>query len=143
MASDVFLDSSYAIALAAASDQLHARAIEVGRKTRAEQRRVVTTHAVLCEVANSLARRRYRRAAVKLLRSIQGDRTFEVVPVSNELFAKGLELYSQRLDKQWGLTDCLSFIVMQERGITEALTADEHFRQAGFVPLLGSSGDAP
>jgi predicted nucleic acid-binding protein len=47
------------------------------------------------------------------------------------------------MDKPWGLTDCLSFIVMQERGITEALTADEHFRQAGFVPLLGRSGDTP
>jgi len=59
-----------------------------------------------------------------------------VVPLSEALFRQSFDLYRQRLDKEWGLTDCISFVVMQERGITEALTADHHFRQAGFLALL-------
>lgn len=139
MPSDVFLDSSYAIALAAVSDRLHASAIEIAERMRAERRRLVTTHAVLCEIANSLAKLRYRAAAVQLLQSIQADTSVELVAVSDDLLAKGFSLYSQRMDKQWGLTDCISFVVMQERGITEALTADDHFQQAGFVALLGNA----
>jgi uncharacterized protein len=42
-----------------------------------------------------------------------------------------------RRDKEWSLTDCISFVVMKERGLTEALTADHHFEQAGFKALLG------
>ena len=55
---------------------------------------------------------------------------------SPELFASGSDLYAQRLDKDWSLTDCISFVVMRERGIAEALTADHHFEQAGFTILL-------
>ncbi len=139
MPNDVFLDSSYAIALAAVSDRLHTSAIEIAERMRAEQRHLVTTHAVLCEIANSLAKPRYRAAAVQLLHSIQADASIELVAISDDLLAKGFSLYSQRMDKQWGLTDCISFVVMQERGITEALTADGHFQQAGFVALPGSA----
>ena len=56
--------------------------------------------------------------------------------LSEQLYHRAFELFKQRPDKAWGLVDCISFIVMQDRGITEALTADEHFRQAGFTPLL-------
>jgi predicted nucleic acid-binding protein len=59
-----------------------------------------------------------------------------VVPPSTELFEAGIDLYSRRPDKEWSLTDCISFVVMQERGITEALTGDYHFVQAGFSILL-------
>ena len=60
----------------------------------------------------------------------------EVVSISAALWNEALELYHQHRDKQWTLTDCASFIVMRERGITEALTGDRHFEQAGFVALL-------
>jgi predicted nucleic acid-binding protein len=60
----------------------------------------------------------------------------EVIPVSAGLFAAGWALYSQRLDKEWGLTDCISFSVMIERQITDAFTSDHHFEQAGFRKLL-------
>ena len=136
MQNEVFLDSSYAIALAAVSDEWHGPAIEIALQMKAERTRMVTTHAVLCEIANSLTKQRFRPAAVQLLRSIQADPHIEVIAVSDELFAKGFQLYSQRMDKEWGLTDCISFIVMRQHGITEGLTTDEHFRQAGFVALL-------
>jgi len=50
--------------------------------------------------------------------------------------ASGWTLYQQRPDKEWGLTDCISFVVMQEQGISEAFTSDHHFTQAGFTILL-------
>jgi hypothetical protein len=52
------------------------------------------------------------------------------------LFDARVALYGERMDKDWPLTDCISFVVMQREGITDALTGDRHFEQAGFVPLL-------
>jgi predicted nucleic acid-binding protein len=60
----------------------------------------------------------------------------ELVYSSPQLFEKGLTLHGQRQDKEWSLTDCISFVVMEERGITQALTYDHHFEQAGFTALL-------
>jgi predicted nucleic acid-binding protein len=59
-----------------------------------------------------------------------------LLPLSEELYARALELYGSRPDKEWGLIDCASFVVMSERGITKALTADEHFQQCSFRALL-------
>lgn len=59
-----------------------------------------------------------------------------IVAASPELMHRGIELYEARSDKDWSLTDCTSFIVMQDRGLTDALTGDHHFEQAGFRPLL-------
>lgn len=59
-----------------------------------------------------------------------------IVPPTQELFVRGIDLYARRPDKERGLTDCISFLVMQEQGITHALTADHHFEQAGFTMLL-------
>jgi predicted nucleic acid-binding protein len=60
----------------------------------------------------------------------------EVVPASRESLDNALEMYHEHADKEWTLTDCVSFIVMRERELTEALTQDHHFEQAGFVALL-------
>lgn len=88
------------------------------------------------EIGNALAKRRYRAAAVRLLDAIEHDPVVEVVPLSEQLYARAVELYRERPDKEWGLTDCASFVLMRERGIADALTADDHFRQAGFGALL-------
>jgi predicted nucleic acid-binding protein len=70
---DVFLDAAYAIALAAPSDQLHSRAVELAEQLEADRTRLVTTRAVLLEIGNALSRRRYRAAAVQLLSSLHSD----------------------------------------------------------------------
>jgi predicted nucleic acid-binding protein len=59
-----------------------------------------------------------------------------VVPATAELFAAGMKLFRSRIDKEWGLTDCTSFVIMQERKLHESLTSDDHFRQAEFSALL-------
>lgn len=133
---EIFLDASYAIALASRSDQHHARAVELAKRIEAGKIPLVTTRAVVLEIGNVLAKQRYRRTAVTLLESIEDDKRIDVVPLTEGLVSQAFELYKQRTDKEWGLTDCISFILMRERGLQEALTADGHFRQAGFRALL-------
>ncbi len=133
--SSVFLDASYAIALSVETDAHHSAAVHLSR--RLESRATfITTRAVLLEIGNALSRSRFRQGLVNLLTDIEADPDVEIVPLSDELYAKGLSLLQTRPDKRWGLTDCISFVVMQERGLVAALTADAHFRQAGFQPLL-------
>lgn len=133
---DLFLDTSFAIALAASTDRHHARAQDLATQLERDKTRLVTTAAVLLEIGNALARPRYRSAAVALLAALESDPQVEVIPLSPSLYRRGFDLYRQRSDKSWGLTDCISFVVMSERSLGEALSADEHFEQAGFRALL-------
>jgi len=136
VANELFLDSSYAIALAASSDQLHSRALELAEEIVSQSRRLVTTRAVLLEIGNALSKQRYRAAAVQLLASLESDPSVEIVLLTGELYAQAFELFRDRLDKEWSLTDCASFVVMQTRSLTDALSSDEHFEQAGYRALL-------
>jgi len=131
-----FLDTSFAIALAVPRDDLHERAVALSHELEKTRARLVTTRAVILEIGNALARRRYRRAAVELLAALESDPAVRIVPLSEKLYREGYELYTARPDKDWGLTDCCSFALMRSLGLVEALTADEHFRQAGFRALL-------
>ncbi|MBV9469842.1 MAG: type II toxin-antitoxin system VapC family toxin, partial [Abitibacteriaceae bacterium] len=90
----------------------------------AAQTRLVTTRAILMEVGNALSKQRFRHAAVDLLQSLEDDPNVEIVPFSEELYRKAFKLYRERPDKEWGLIDCVSFVVMQERSLIEALTTD-------------------
>lgn len=132
----LFLDASYAIALSAPSDRHHERAVVLAGAMEAERTKLITTRAVVLEIGNALSKLRYRNAAVELLNALEYDASVEIIPLSEELCSRAFELYQARPDKEWGLTDCISFVIMKDRGITNALTADEHFRQAGFNPLL-------
>jgi predicted nucleic acid-binding protein len=97
---------------------------------------MLTTGPVLVEIADGLSAARHRQSALELLDAIERDDTIDIVPFSRELYERGLALYRRRPDKEWGLTDCMSFVVMDDHGITESLTADRHFTQAGFRALL-------
>jgi len=103
---------------------------------RSRKTKVTTTTGVLLEIGNSLAKPHVRPYAGQAIESLLRDPSVEVVQLNNELFARALELYQRRSDKEWGLVDCVSFVVMSDRGLTEALTSDEHFEQAGFIALL-------
>jgi predicted nucleic acid-binding protein len=131
-----FLDTSYALALSAPSDQFHERATHLADELEAANARLLTTRAVLLEIGNALARPRYRAAAVALLDSLENDPTVEILPLSGELYDRARSLFRSRMDKEWGLIDCISFVVMSDRHIAKALTADEHFQQCGFRALL-------
>nr|VFJ54054.1 MAG: hypothetical protein BECKFM1743A_GA0114220_101252 [Candidatus Kentron sp. FM]VFJ54380.1 MAG: hypothetical protein BECKFM1743C_GA0114222_101385 [Candidatus Kentron sp. FM]VFK10272.1 MAG: hypothetical protein BECKFM1743B_GA0114221_101342 [Candidatus Kentron sp. FM] len=129
----IFLDTGYMLALLNSRDEFHTRALQLADEIDG---RFITTEAVLLEIGNALAKLPWRELAVNTLNDLRDDESVEILPVGPDLFAKALAFYSHRMDKEWGLTDCMSFIVMKERKLTDALTADHHFEQAGFRALL-------
>ena len=133
---EVFLDTAYAIALSAPSDLRHAQAVTLAAWIESSSIRLVTTRAVMLEIGNALAKARYRKAAVDLLEAIENDNAVEIVGLSEALWDRAYRLFRDRTDKEWGMIDCVSFIVMEDRHIADALTTDEHFQQAGFRALL-------
>lgn len=136
MKAEVFLDTAYAIALSSPNDRFHQRAVQLANELKSAGTRLVTTRAILLEIGNALSKQRFRRAAVMLLNSLETDLRVEIIPLTEPLYARALQLYRERPDKEWALTDCVSFIVMEDRGIEEALTTDEHFQQARFHALM-------
>jgi predicted nucleic acid-binding protein len=129
----VFADTFFFLAILNPRDAAHARAL-----TAASQRTgpIVTTQWVLTEVADALAATPDRHLFETLLNNLKQEPDDTVVPATADLYGEGVRLYLDRPDKGWSLTDCISFVVMEERGIREALTGDHHFEQAGFVALL-------
>lgn len=129
----VFADTSFYVALLNRRDELRKAALNFMEGYTGE---VLTTEFVLLELGNFLSGSVHRPRFplfVERLRVQDGDR---ILTVSTGLFNRGLELYARRADKQWSMTDCISFVVMQEYGLTEALTADHHFEQVGFTALM-------
>ncbi len=132
----VFADASYWIATLNPKDELHAVAREVSKNLG--PCRIVTSEMVLVELLNSLSGfgDQMRNIAAETVRSLEKDPNVEVVPQTSLQFQAAVKHYASRLDKEWGATDCASFLPMEQKGISEALTGDQHFRQAGLTILL-------
>lgn len=129
----VFADASFYVALLSPRDQHHGDAIRVSGQLRGP---IVVTEFVLIETANALATVDARQRAVALWNHLRRDPYVTIVEADADLVARGLDLYAQRADKQWSLTDCISFAVMEQFALCDALTADHHFEQAGFRAML-------
>jgi predicted nucleic acid-binding protein len=129
----LFADTFYYIALLSPTDAAHTRAVEF---TRTYNELMVTTAWIITELADGMADSSTRQAFTNFYYAVRLDPQVSVVQPEQHFFDEGLELYRTRLDKDWSLTDCISFVVMQTQGITEALTGDHHFEQAGFKALL-------
>jgi len=133
-----FLDTSFAVALLNPRDELHATACRWFPRLRGAAE-VWVTEAVLTEIGNGLASMDRQRAAL-FLRQCHREGSFRVVSVDPPLMRRAVELYRARPDKTWGMTDCIPFLVMEDQGLSDALTADRHFPQAGFRALLLGGG---
>ena len=133
---EVFVDTAAWLALLNQSDQLHQQAKAVEKSLHASRCLWVTTDFILIEVADALCSVSQRSQTAKLIRNLKSLKSVLVVPLDSELLEQGFALYESRLDQDWGLTDCTSFVVMEQRRITEAFTSDRHFEQAGFVRLI-------
>ncbi len=133
---EIFVDTAFIYGVISPRDQWHEKAVEWQHKIETERSPLVTTEFILAEIADGLAAPKFRLEVSKIIHSLQDNPFVYVVPASSELFRKALNLFDNRPDKDWGLTDCASFVVMEELGLTDALTADDHFRQAGFNALL-------
>ena len=131
----VFADSSFYVALTNPDDEHHAAALSWAGQLRLH---VVLTDYILVELGGFLAKTTARGLFLRLLDQIRGDPNTRVVRASKHLMDQGLTLFRERPDKDWSLTDCISFRVMTSLKIPDALTADHHFEQAGFRALLKS-----
>ncbi len=129
----LFADTSFYVALLNPRDLVHEKALQVGEDSHCP---VLLSDFILLELGNIFSGTGQRSLFSKLAGRLNSDPNVRIIPASRDLLEKGLALFSRREDKQWSLTDCTSFIIMQEEGLTEALTADHHFEQAGFTILL-------
>jgi uncharacterized protein len=132
----VFADTGYWVALLNPHDDLHSKAISLSKLLQPIH--IVTSEMVLAEVLNDFSDRgQYlRQSAVNLMESLYQSPNITVIAQTSEQFQMAFNLYKQRPDKAWSQTDCVSFIIMEEYKITEALAYDKHFAQAGFTPLM-------
>lgn len=131
-----FVDTVAWIALANTRDSLHSRARDIFGQLWDNETHFLTSEFVLVELANALSSSAIRSQTAAFIRSLNLSRSIEIIPSSTELFYRGLELFESRTDKDWGLVDCTSFVIMTERSVNDVFTEDHHFTQAGFTALL-------
>jgi uncharacterized protein len=130
----LFLDTAFIQALLNPRDDYHNQAKQLFPRIRAASE-VWITEAIFAEVGNALSALN-RNGAVQFIQQCYRTENIRVVSVDTSLLMQALDLYQSRSDKAWGLTDCISFVVMQQQNITDAVTADRHFVQAGFRALM-------
>jgi predicted nucleic acid-binding protein len=130
----VFADTFFFFAVGNDRDPAHTKATAFSLTYTGK---LVTTGWVLTELADGWSRPvSWRVEFEPLLSELRANPNVTILTFSDELFKAGIELYADRPDKEWSLTDCISFVVMEREGIREALTGDHHFEQAGFIALL-------
>lgn len=136
MASDIFVDTSGFYAMLVRGDDRHAAAQRVLREARRRQRGFVTTDYVLDETATLLKSRGFAHLLGPWFAKLDTSRACRIEWTDPERFHETRAFFLKHADQAWSFTDCLSFRVMKELRIVEALTKDAHFGQAGFTPLL-------
>ena len=129
----VFADTSFYQALLNPRDSWHKTALELSNAFRGQ---VLTSEYVLCELGALMSHGHLRQLFLELVSGLESAPHVEIIPASHEHFEAGLDLFSGRPDKEWSLTDCVSFVLMQRHNIAEALASDRHFEQAGFHLLM-------
>lgn len=130
----IYLDTVFVQGLLNRRDKYHSAAQRLLPIVRAAAE-VYVSDAVLVEIANGLSS--YNRSgAAEFIRQCYATANMHVIPVDSELLLRGLDLYEARPDKDWGLTDCVSFVIMSDRGLVDAITADVHYQQAGYRALM-------
>ncbi len=132
----VFLDTSFVVALENTHDPHHACAKSLDDELLRENVVLLLHLGIVLEIGDGYARFGRRARGIDLLTRFESEDGYVVFPLNEPLMEKAQALYRARTDKEWGLTDCISFVLMKQEGVTEALTADVHFRQAGFTALL-------
>src|SRR5215510_12827990 len=131
----LLLDTFFVLALLNKNDQHHEKAKEIYPRELAALE-VWVTEAVLVEIANGLSAVQHRKTAATFIDSCYAVQNFRIVNVSSELLQRALDLYKKRDDKNWSLTDCISFVVMDENDLMDAVTGDRDFQQAGYTALM-------
>ena len=129
----VFADTAYFIALLNGDDAAHQKALHYSRQFFRE---IIVTEFVLLELADAFSRPPDRSDYLMIDEFVRRVPNYRIIPATSDLLQRARDLFAARPDKAWSLTDCASFTVMQDESLTEALTTDRHFTQAGFHALL-------
>lgn len=132
----VFVDTAAWIAILDTSDAHHQQANFIFDELQSSANRLITTEFVLLELGDGFSAIGKRQQALNFVAALRASEIVAIIPATQELVERAWELYADRDDKQWQITDCISFVVMRDEGITTAFTTDRHFVQAGFTKLL-------
>jgi predicted nucleic acid-binding protein len=138
--SRIFTDTSGWASFFIRTEPFHHRSVELLDELRKDRRIAVTTKYVIAELIALLTSplRIPRPEQIGILDAISGATWVDVIHIDRERDRDGLHLFKAYPDKTWSLVDCCSFAVMRAHGMTDALTNDRHFEQAGLICLLKS-----
>jgi predicted nucleic acid-binding protein len=136
MSNEIFLDTNGWLAIPNATEQLHDQAFGLWLDLMNRRRRVVLTDWIIAETGNGLAKTQTKSRFSRVVQEMLEAPSVELVVIERNLLFRSLSDYASYTDKNWGLVDCSSFLVMQDHGIADAFTSDRHFEQAGFNCLL-------
>jgi uncharacterized protein len=131
----IFLDTSFIVALHAIQEQQHATARKTWAEVIGRRGQVTTTTFVLDEAVTFFNNRGHHALAVSIGRQILESPAFDLIHVDAQMLERGWDYFVRHKDKRYSLTDCISFVIMEQRGLSQALTLDHHFAQAGFECL--------
>jgi predicted nucleic acid-binding protein len=136
---EIFVDTSGWANLVDVLQEFHADTKSIYEAAKQDGSRLVTTNYVITELVALMTSplRISRNRSIAFVDSIKSSSLVNMVHLNEELDAKSWELLKNRVDKNWSLVDCSSFVIMEKINIRDALTTDHHFEQAGFVRLLG------
>ena len=134
---ELYADTGFWLAISLRRDQHNPLARKFLSSFDAKTR-IVTSELVLIEYLNHFSRSdsETRKEIITRWRKLRSDDSITIVPAGDALIDKAATLFERSSDKAWSMTDCASFVIMQDRGIVDALTNDHHFEQAGFQALL-------
>lgn len=135
---EIFADTAGWGHLTDQSQTFHLLAAEIYRTGRRDNCKFVTTNYIIAELVSLMTSplRIPRSAIISFIESLKISPHIKIIHIDPDIHERAWQLLKKRQDKEWSLVDATSFVVMQQRGITEVLTTDHHFQQAGFVYLL-------
>ncbi len=136
MREKIFVDTVAWLALVNKRDKWHIKAKEIRQELIKQNCTFWVSEYILVEIANAFSKIDSRQSGVNLIESILKSSEMKLIWINQNLFDESWNLYKDRIDKEWSLTDCTSIAIMSENRISTAFTSDHHFEQAGFKILL-------
>lgn len=136
MTEAVFVDSFTWIAVINKSDNYHEVSLKTMEELLNKHVKLITTNYVVVETINALSKVEFRKAVIEFIDKLEKSPSVKIVKITDEIYNSAWTFYQQRMDKDWGITDCTSFEVMRMFNIKKAFTNDKHFKQAGYSSMV-------
>jgi predicted nucleic acid-binding protein len=132
----IFVDSFAWIAAINKSDNYHAAALRIVEDLLSKRAKLITTNYVIIETVNALSKVEFRKTVIEFINKLEKSPSVEIIKITEDIYDRAWRLYQQRMDKDWGITDCTSFEVMKMFNLKRAFTNDKHFKQSGFSLVM-------